>query len=464
LSQFTHHSYNLKNDSDNLEQNSDGQKIKNVETSDSSTGMYYNKRKNGGNINCKLEKNNIYDNNNTNKRMSENYILDYSSNSTFSKKRLSNKFIKEDNNKFLTFDSSYRQISFMSKNFRSFNNLDLNKKLEEFLDLESRKLKIAFPNIDFNLEAIIEPNLENFENRVKNCNSHNTQNNLTISKDNLMNTSQKYPIEFKQNNVNEISNQFFNTEQLNISTSTSNFRFIIISNIYIYEFIFTTSNNTLLLKRKTHLLSIDFFTITPDLRNLTIHVNNIIDRGGNMPICYENSINIVFCLCNILFYSYSSNKNLVVVPNSNYFIQKCKKIHSFEKLTDFYNSYTDEIFKKIEEIIPYDKEEYFVKMIPVSKIEGKFTQVKVDKSLIFTNKKMYEIDDENMDPSEINILPLVKMKKIKEMSKTNKFQIISDKGDVFQYSSIYLRMLLRILKTQHSKECLLDLEIEKVDE
>ena len=263
-----------------------------------------------------------------------------------------------------------------------------------------------------------------------------------------------------------LTNFSLNSENMGnniLNSPNSVFKFLVISNIFIYEFEFCLINSTLSLSRKLNLLSIEFFSITPDFKKLIIHVNNILDTGGNSFITNENSIHIVFCLCNILFYCYSTTKNLIVIPHSTYFYEKSKKIHSYEKVKIFYNKFVDEIFNKIGSSLPYDKDENFVKLVPLSKIETKYTDTKTDKMIILTNKKILEISSDNMDLSKINIFPLSKMKKINEFYKSHKFQIVFDDGNTIQYSSIHSKAIIRLIKTQHNNECLLELEVIRCD-
>jgi hypothetical protein len=265
---------------------------------------------------------------------------------------------------------------------------------------------------------------------------------------------------------NSLTNFSLNSENIGnniLNSPNSIFKFLVISNIFIYEFEFCLINSTLTLARKLNLLSIEFFSITPDFKKLIIHVNNILDTGGNSFITNENSIHIVFCICNILFYCYSTTKNLIVIPHSTYFYEKSKKIHSYDKVKIFYNRFVDEIFNKIGSALPYDKDEIFVKLIPLSKIETKYTDTKTDKMIILTNKKILEVSSDNMDLSKINIFPLSKMKKINEFYKSHKFQIVFDDGSTIQYSSIHSKAIIRLIKTQHNNECLLELEVIRCD-
>jgi hypothetical protein len=82
-----------------------------------------------------------------------------------------------------------------------------------------------------------------------------------------------------------------------------------------------------------------------------------------------------------------------------------------------------------------------------------------------TNKKILEISSENIEISKINIIPLCKMKKINEFFKSHKFQIIMEdnNNNNIQYSTIHTKTLIRMIKTEHSKECLLELEVNRMD-
>ena len=360
---------------------------------------------------------------NQNKRMTENFMINLSSSSNI-KKNFKNLHNAED--KFLIFEHSHKQMSFLAKTFKSINNIELFSKLDEFFEKETQKNKLIFPNILFNVEAIIDQGF--------------------ISTNNINNS-----IESSYNS---------NSSKKEISDMLN---FLVISNIFIYDFNYLINESNLLLKRKINLLSIDFFSIIPDFKKIIIHVNNYLDETGNISISNENNIHIVFCICNILYNCYSQIKNLIVIPKSQTFYSKSKKIFLFEKMKEYYNNYSLEIYNKIGEILPFDKDEILVKLIPLSKIETKFSDIKYDKILLLSNKKIYEIPNDNIEYSKLNIIPLSRLKKINELSKSHKFQLIIDDNSMIQYSTIYCRTLINLIKEKQSNECLLDLEINRID-
>jgi hypothetical protein len=245
-------------------------------------------------------------------RIIENYVQTNSSICS-DKKKLKNVFIKEDGNYFLGFENSHRQISFLGKSFRSVNDRNLNQKLDEFLERESVINKGTFRDIEFSIEAIVE---KYSTYKEENSNSLSMSNNLSIS--DLI----KYNTENNSGHSNKKNGSQASNPSVEISTGTNSFKFFVISNIFIYDFEYHFTNKSLVLRRKINVLSIDFFSITPDLKKLIIHVNSILDGGGNLFINNENSIHICFCICNILFYCYSTAKNLVVIPKSQFFYKK----------------------------------------------------------------------------------------------------------------------------------------------
>lgn len=400
-----------------------------TESSDSSTGFSSNRK--------------LADKFSFKKRINENFVLNNSSLCSSEKKKFPHGFVKEKEedtfNKFLVFEHSHRQVSFLSKSFKTIIE-ELNIQLDEFLEKEVVRNKTLFPGIEFSVVAIVER--QNGQNHSSNKTERFNTNN---------------------SNTNNISNSIGSSHESKDADVL--LKFFVVSNIFIYDFEFASSQQypTLTLKRKINLLSIDFFSITPDFRKLIIHINNVLDEGGNIFIFNDNSIHIVFCICNLLFYCYSLTKNLIVIPKSQFFFEKIKKIHNYEKMKDFFNSYAESIYNKIGEVVPFDKDETFIKLIPLSKIETKFTDMKVDKMLVLSDKKIIEVCSDNVEISKLNIIPLSKMKKINEFNKSQKFQIVLDDESVYQYSSIHIKMLLRLIKAQHAKECLLDLEIDRMD-
>ena len=92
----------------------------------------------------------------------ESYILNNTS--LASDKKKSGQFFKENNDNFFTYKSAHKQFSFLSKGFKTIKNIELNKKLDLFLEEEVNKNKLAFPQIDFNVEAIIDRNIQYKEN------------------------------------------------------------------------------------------------------------------------------------------------------------------------------------------------------------------------------------------------------------------------------------------------------------
>lgn len=411
---------------------------------------------------------------NINKKIVESYILHNTSQGSERKK--SNHFSKENTDRFFTFEFSHKQFSFLSKGFKTIKNSDLNKKLDIFLEEEVIKNKSAFPQIDFNVEAIIDRNVQYKDNT-----GDEVFNSLYTSNKNNLNhqyySSNQHETGYKENqfgpdkdyNQIPLSNNYVSNQ----STSfISNFKFLIISNIYIYEMEYSIKDCLLNVVRKVNLVSVDFFSLTPDFKKLIIHINNIHDNNGNISLNYENAVQIVFCLSNILFHCYSVQKNLVVIPKSYSFYEKAKKIFFFEKMKEFYNEWAENLCLKIGNLLPLDKEEKLVKCVSLSKIESKFTEAKIDIILMITNKKIYELSSENFDLQHIDIIPFSKMRKILQYNKTHKFQIFIDEefdktskegNKFYNYSSIHSRSIVKLLKNVQSKECLLELEVVKMD-
>jgi len=100
-----------------------------------------------------------------------------------------------------------------------------------------------------------------------------------------------------------------------------------------------------------------------------------------------------------------------------------------------------------------------LKLIPLNKIESRFTEVFCDKILVITNKKIIELDSENVENAKINIIPLSKLKKLVFSSKNHKIQLSNEENCCFNYSTLYAKSILEMIRLTHSKECLTELEV-----
>lgn len=338
------------------------------------------------------------------------------------------------------------------------------------MEKEVQRNKMSFPNIDFSIEAIIDRTIINpiHKNPITEI-KHDSYSSENDSKDEDSkemkheNTIEGFYSAAENKGFFYGTNAEYNST-VNKLIAINSCKFLVISNIFIYDFEYIYNSNVLVLRRKINLVAIDFFSITADFKKLIIHVNSLLDTSGNIFIATDNSIHIVFCLCNILFYCYSLIKTLIVVPKSQSFFDKIKNTFQYDKIKEIYNFYVDEVYRKIGELIPYDKDEEAVKLIPLSKIESKFTDTKIDKLLLITNKKILELSSDIVEKaSKINIIPLSKIKKINEFSKSHKFQIVLDDGATHQYSSLHFKSLIQLIKYEQSKDCLLELEIIKID-
>ena len=100
-----------------------------------------------------------------------------------------------------------------------------------------------------------------------------------------------------------------------------------------------------------------------------------------------------------------------------------------------------------------------MKLIPLNKIESKFTEVFCDKIIAITNKKIIELNSEFVDSAKISIIPLNKLKKLMLSSKNHKIQFNTDENLSFNYSTLHARGVFELLRITHSKECLSELEV-----
>jgi hypothetical protein len=199
-------------------------------------------------------------------------------------------------NKFYTFDQSYRQHYLLSKSFNNIKSTEFLKRIDEFFEKEQECHKKTSLT-DFTIEAIVEK----------------------VYSDNNFSKSQ--------------SNSGIIQNTSNISdNSKKKFSFIVISNTALYDLEYQTSDSgSLNLKRKIYFLSMEFFSITSDHMKLIIHVNPKLDKNGNFGITHENSVQISFCLSSLIYNLSKNKKVLFVVPKSKMLVDKIKYISSLDK-------------------------------------------------------------------------------------------------------------------------------------
>jgi len=150
---------------------------------------------------------------------------------------------------------------------------------------------------------------------------------------------------------------------------------------------------------------------------------------------------------------------LFVVPKSKMLVDKIKYISSIDKFKEMYNKYTNELFKTLGTTIPYDSEEVLLKLIPLSKLESRFTEVFCDKIILCTNKKIIELNSEFVDNAKLNIIPFNKLNKINLKSKNHKIILSLEDDSNYQYSTLYAKMIFDLIICYHKKECLSELKI-----
>jgi len=126
-----------------------------------------------------------------------------------------------------------------------------------------------------------------------------------------------------------------------------------------------------------------------------------------------------------------------------------------------YNKYSKDLFQKLVSNVLIDNNEQLYKIIPVRKVEVKFTEITTDKILIITNSKIIELSSDNIDNAKINIIAFTKMKKIEIKTSKDMIQIYLENDIQYSYFSIYSMFLLKNIVYFHSKESLLDLIVIK---
>ena len=123
------------------------------------------------------------------------------------------------------------------------------------------------------------------------------------------------------------------------------------------------------------------------------------------------------------------------------------------------NQYSNELFKSLGQTVPHDHNENLLKLVPLSKIESKFTEIFCDKLLIITNKKIIELNSEFVDSAKMLIIPYNKLKKLNLFSKNHKIQFQTEDDLSCHYSTLHAKGLFEMIRISHGKECLSELEV-----
>ena len=128
---------------------------------------------------------------------------------------------------------------------------------------------------------------------------------------------------------------------------------------------------------------------------------------------------------------------------------------------DVFNQYSNELFKILGQTIPHDHHEIILKLVPLSKIESKFTEILCDKILLITDKKIIELNSEFVDSAKVVIIPYNKLKKLCLFSKNHKIQFYTEDDILYQYSTLYAKFIFELILFSHRKECLSELQVVK---
>lgn len=227
--------------------------------------------------------------------IAEKFLLNYSS-SNSNNENFPNSSLNLEN-KFFLFTHCHKQYYQLSKSFSNHKSSEFLKKIDEFLEKEQDSLKKT-SNIDLTIEAIIEK-------------------------------------AFSENNSSKSylsSNVIIQNVSNNSDSTKRKYSFIIISNSFLYDLEYISNDICgLNLKRKIFIPCIEFFSITSDLMKLILHINSKLDVSGNFGITHENSIQIAFCLSNLIYSLSKKIPILIVIPKSNILVDKIKYIRSLEK-------------------------------------------------------------------------------------------------------------------------------------
>jgi len=168
------------------------------------------------------------------------------------------------------------------------------------------------------------------------------------------------------------------------------------------------------------------------------------------------------CLSNILRNIFSSVKPVIFIPHSEFNFFKLNKNNlSFSNVCNHLNQYSIEFFNKLIEFLPKDKEEKLIKFITLNKIEDKFIELKKKKILFITNKKLVEIDEENLEYNNLNFILFSKIEMINVSPNKNKFEILYSNNKSVVYFTYNFLNLVKLIKDIYNRDCLIPLPIKK---
>jgi len=176
----------------------------------------------------------------------------------------------------------------------------------------------------------------------------------------------------------------------------------------------------------------------------------------------DNNFNYIISLTNILRNSFSCVKPIVYIPqdeSSFYNIDKADL--NFLILCKNLNEFSNGFFNRLKEFIQIDKDERLFKFIPLNRIEQKFIEIKKKKILFITNKRIIEIDEENLELQNINFILISKFEAINVFPDKNKFEFIHSNNKSVIYLSLLFLNIVKLIKDIYNNSCLIPLKIKK---
>jgi hypothetical protein len=287
-------------------------------------------------------------------------------------------------------------------------NGDINNKLESMknlkgLSISSSSKQLFFPFDEGHKQQYLLPKTFSFSNIPQ---EEDLTKKLEIYFENEVKKQKKNLISIDELIIEGVIETQYKLDDMNLTKTKI---FYIISNVYIYEFhyAFNSSNDKILetslsCKKKVNLVSIDTLFINSNYSHLSIILNpkyekNILFEIKNLTnpdVCLFSA----FCICQLMFTNFSQIKTIISLPDNTLlgdYLKSKKSLSgtpppSNQSFNEYFNISITNFFNKITEIIPCDMNESLIKFIPLSKIETKFTEIKIGKILIITNKKIIE--------------------------------------------------------------------------
>jgi hypothetical protein len=279
--------------------------------------------------------------------------------------------------------------------------------------------------------------------------------------------------EFYQKNGKKINNSLNNS---NKSNKNEEIEFFVSSNIFIYHFNYIkkkkdaeneSETEELIFIKRIHFSKIQFFTVSSCYTTLKIYYLDEDNSTKLVKLENDNCLQIVFSLSNLAIKYFNISIQLIIIPSNFRFTQ----FYDIDNFKEIYNEFGVQLFEFIQKIIPFDKNEFLAKIVPVSsKPKDKYILNNFEeKILLFTNKKIFEIpnfsslyddllEDKNF-AKNIKIIPFFNINKL-VLKSGEKFTIYTKNEEKpYIYRSILSEQVIRILVRLYKRDNMTPLEI-----